>query len=128
MSLDVKLIVGWVNSGGPNGTEAAPAWVEMPERMPSYGTPEFKKLRIKLFIRKSFLAESSYAQAAIIIGHELSHIVLDSIGHPASQRRKGRRPDRDASWIQSSIPPCRNSKDKVRKSHPDETTRVSDRA
>jgi hypothetical protein len=88
MNLDVKLVVGWVNSGGPKGFENAPAWVQMPEQIPYYGTPEFKNLTLKLFVRKAFLANSTYQQVAIAIAHELSHIVLDSIRHPPRREEK----------------------------------------
>jgi hypothetical protein len=88
MNLDVKLMVAWVNSGGPKGSEQAPAWVQMPERMPFYGTPEFKKLTLKVFVRKSFLEHNSYAHATIAIAHELSHVVLDSIRHPLRKEEK----------------------------------------
>jgi hypothetical protein len=88
MNLDVRLVVGWVNSGGPKGHEQAPAWVSLADNMPFYGTPEFKKLTLKMFVRKSFLAQSSYAQAAITIAHELSHIVLDSVRHPLRREEK----------------------------------------
>jgi len=88
MNLDVKLRVAWVNSGGPKGFESAPAWVLMPERMPYYGTPEFKKLTLEVFIRKSFLEQNSYTKAAVAIAHELSHVVLDSIQHPLRREEK----------------------------------------
>lgn len=85
MNLDVRLRIGWVNSGGP---EEAPAWVSVPPEMPRYGSKEFKDATILLFIRKSFLERSTYAQATIVIAHELSHIVLDSIQHPLRENEK----------------------------------------
>lgn len=88
MNLEARLLIGWVNSGGPTKMLNAPAWVQMPEAMPYYGTPEFKKLSIKLFVRKSFLEQSTYGQAAIVIAHELSHVVLDSIQHPLRREEK----------------------------------------
>jgi hypothetical protein len=50
--------------------------------MPFYGSKAFRELKITMFIRKSFLEESKFDQAAIAIAHELSHVVLESIGHP----------------------------------------------
>jgi hypothetical protein len=85
MNLDVRLNVGWVNSGGP--TEA-PAWVEIPANVPYYGTPEFKKLLITVCIRKEFIRRTGYEQLAIAIAHELSHVVLDSIHHPLRKEEK----------------------------------------
>jgi hypothetical protein len=85
MNLDIRLLVGWVNASGP---KEAPAWVEMPSNMPYYGTPEFKQLQIKIFIRKQFLEQSTYKQVAIAIAHELSHVVLHSIHHPLRSEEK----------------------------------------
>ena len=84
----MTLLTGASGSGGPKGFEQTPAWVSLPENMPFYGTPESKKLTLRMFIRKSFLAQSSYAQAAIAIAHELSHVVLDSIRHPLRREEK----------------------------------------
>jgi hypothetical protein len=50
----------------------APAWVELPANMPFFGTPEFKKLSIRIFLRKEFLESHSYDKVAIAIAHELS--------------------------------------------------------
>jgi hypothetical protein len=87
MNLEVRLLIGWVNSGGSKEMTHAPAWVEMPVSMPYYGTAEFKELSIKVFIRKDFL-ENRYDKVAIAIAHELSHIVLDSIHHPLRREEK----------------------------------------
>jgi hypothetical protein len=85
MNVEVNLRVAWVNSGGP---ETAPAWIVLPERMPFYGSEAFRKMTITMYIRKSFLAESSYEQAAMAISHELSHVVLESIGHSLRKMEK----------------------------------------
>jgi hypothetical protein len=86
MNVEVKLRVGWVNSGGEN--KDAPAWVQLPHNMPPYGSTAFKDLTITMFIRKSFLERSKYDQAAITAAHELSHIVLESINHPLRREEK----------------------------------------
>lgn len=88
MNLDVRLLVGWVNSGGPKEIAKAPAWVEMPANMPFYGSSEYKTLSIRMFLRKEFLETNSYDKVAIAIAHELSHIVLDSIHHPLRKEEK----------------------------------------
>jgi hypothetical protein len=72
MNIDVCLRVGWVNSGGRD----APAWIELPPNMPFYGSSAFREMTITMFIRRSFLEQSTYDQAAIVVAHELSHIVL----------------------------------------------------
>lgn len=76
---DARIRVGLINSGG---SERAAASVVMPDRMPIYGSQEFKRLLITMYIRKSFLNRCTFAGAARAISHELSHIILDSIGHP----------------------------------------------
>ena len=84
MNIDVCLRVGGVNSGGRD----APAWIELPPNMPFYGSSAFREMTITMFIRRSFLEQSTYDQAAIVVAHELSHIVLDSIGHPLRREEK----------------------------------------
>jgi hypothetical protein len=87
MNVEVRLVIGWVNSGGPKEMAQAPAWIEMPVNMPYYGTEGFKKLSLKMFLRRDFL-EKRYDQVAITIAHELSHVVLDSIHHPLRKEEK----------------------------------------
>ena len=84
MNVQVRLTIAWVNSGGHKSDDGreAPAWIELPAHMPRYGTAAFRDLKLTIFLRKSFLAESTYDEAAVAIAHELSHVVLDSIAHP----------------------------------------------
>ena len=82
MNIEVRLVVAWVNSGGTPTMKDAPAWIQLPPNMPFYGSEAFRGLKITMFLRKSFLEQSKYDQAAIAIAHELSHVVLESIGHP----------------------------------------------
>jgi hypothetical protein len=90
MNVEVRLVVARVNSGGHKNEDGgeAPAWIEMPGKMPGYGTTAFRELKLTIYIRKSFLAESTYDQAAIAIAHELSHVVLDSLAHPLYRNEK----------------------------------------
>ena len=90
MNIQVRLTLGLVNSGGhktKDGREA-PAWIRMPQRMPPYGTAAFRDPQLTMFIRKSFLAQSAYDEAAVAIAHEFSHVVLESIGHPLREEEK----------------------------------------
>jgi hypothetical protein len=90
MNMQVRLTVGWVNSGGhktKDGREA-PAWIELPQRMPPYGTAAFHDLKLRMYLRKSFLAQSTFDEATVAIAHELSHVVLESIGHPLREEEK----------------------------------------
>jgi hypothetical protein len=84
MNVEVSLRIVWVPEGAAEtgGTKGAPAWISVPKEMPAYGTKAFKELRLDLYLRRSFLQQSSHDQIAIAIAHELSHVVLDSIQHP----------------------------------------------
>jgi hypothetical protein len=87
---DITFRVFWVPEGAA-AHQKAPAWVKLPEHpneIPFYGTAEFKKTSLKMFFRKTFLADSTYDQVAIMIAHELSHVVLDSIRHPLKRVEK----------------------------------------
>jgi hypothetical protein len=79
MSLDLRVRVGLVNRGGPVD---APAWVSAPKPMPRFGTDEFQRTLVTVFLRRSFVSSHSFEQVTIAIAHELSHIVLFGIGHP----------------------------------------------
>jgi hypothetical protein len=78
MGLQLRVRVGLVNQGGLAG---APAWVSRPTPMPSYGTVEFRETLVTVFLRKSFLNESNFEKVVMAIAHELSHVVLDAVGH-----------------------------------------------
>jgi hypothetical protein len=89
MNVEIRLVVARVNRGGQKNEAGGevPAWIEMPVTMPRYGTAAFQELKLTMFIRKSFLAESTY-DSAIAIAHELSHVVLDSPAHPLCRKEK----------------------------------------
>jgi hypothetical protein len=82
LGLDLRVRVGLVNQGGPDG---APAWVSCPKPLPQYGTPEFKRTLVTIFLRKSFLAENKFEAVVMAIAHEFSHIVLFGIKHPLEE-------------------------------------------
>jgi hypothetical protein len=86
----VKIRVEWVPDGAANdeSRKDAPAWINLPDKMPSYGTKAFKEMTLRMCIRRPFLRQSTYDQAAITIAHELSHLVLDSIAHPLCREEK----------------------------------------
>jgi hypothetical protein len=86
MNVGVNLTLHWTS--GPPAHEKAQAWVKIPPAMPYYGTPEFKALKVDMFILKSFRDTSTWAEFAIVIAHELSHVVLDSIRHPLRDEEK----------------------------------------
>jgi hypothetical protein len=86
MNVDVALTIHWTS--GPAPTPNARAWIILPEKMPYYGTPAFKKLKLDIFILKYYAATTSYREFAITIAHELSHVVLESIQHPLRDEEK----------------------------------------
>jgi hypothetical protein len=49
--------------------------------MPNYGTPEFKKIKVDMFIRRPFAESEPYDRFAMAVAHEFSHVVLESINH-----------------------------------------------
>lgn len=90
MNVEIDLRVLWVRDGtaSDQSRSQAPAWVRMPLEMPTYGSAAFKELRLDICLRRSFLDQSTYDQIAIVIAHELSHIVLASIKHPLRECEK----------------------------------------
>jgi hypothetical protein len=89
---DVTFKVFWVTEGAAQDRDKlAPAWIllpRLPDRLPFYGTKEFKDYSLEIYFRKSFLEGQTYGQVAIVIAHELSHVVLDSIRHPLFREEK----------------------------------------
>lgn len=59
----------------------APAWICFPKSMPWYGSTEFDRLVVTMFIRRSFLQRCSFEAVVVVIAHELSHIAIEAIGH-----------------------------------------------
>jgi hypothetical protein len=86
---DVIFVVHWVPTGAANKGKHkdAVAWVEMPHNMPRYGSAAFKEMKINMYFRRSFF-EQAYDQAAIVVAHEFSHVVLESIEHPLRRCEK----------------------------------------
>ena len=84
MNVNVRLTLHWTDQVRGD----ALAWVSLPEKMPYYGTPEFAKIRIDMFIRRSFAEARPYNEFAMAVAHEFSHIVLDSIHHPLRREEK----------------------------------------
>lgn len=80
MNVGVNLTLHWTS--GPPPREKAQAWIKIPPDMPYYGTPDFKALKMNMFILKSFRDASTWDEFTIVVAHELSHVVLDSITHP----------------------------------------------
>ncbi len=78
MVLLLQLRIGFVNKGGPEGV---PAWIQGKLSYPIYGTPEYKRTKETIFIRKSFLAQAQFPSVVYAMAHELSHVLLGSLQH-----------------------------------------------
>jgi hypothetical protein len=74
----VRLRVGYVNSG----RDSSPAWMEIPVRMPVYGSPGFFSHQFTMYLQKSFLSKESFEIVVFAIAHELAHILLEARYHP----------------------------------------------
>ena len=78
LCLDMRLFLALVNKGGPD----APAWIEIPEKLPLFGTLAFRQTIVTVYLRKAFLAESLFEEVVVAIAHEFSHVVLNATMHP----------------------------------------------
>jgi hypothetical protein len=58
-----------------------PMWIELPEPMPAIGTAEFNETRVIVNARRDILENRPFAFVVAGFAHELSHVVLFSIGH-----------------------------------------------
>jgi|GEM_PF-4381874 len=80
MNVDARITLHWTNS--QPSTREAKAWIRLPNDMPEYGTQAFKDLKLDMFILKSFAHQSRCHEFIVVVAHEFSHVVLESIGHP----------------------------------------------
>lgn len=100
MGLNLRVRVGIVNEGGPVG---APAWASAPKPMPLFGTAEFQRTLVTVFLRKAFVGSHYFEEVAIAIAHEPSHIVLFGINHSPARMRRSRRSNCDAARLSRFI-------------------------
>jgi hypothetical protein len=63
------------------GQKHPPMWVEIPEPMPAFGTAEFKQTSVIVNARRDILKTKPFAVVVAGFAHELSHVVLSSVGH-----------------------------------------------
>ncbi len=84
MNLDMKVTLGIVSSGGPN----APAWILLPSPMPAFGTSDFRRTSVTLFLRKNFLDTGGFEEIVCAIAHEFSHVVLNAVNHPLREHEE----------------------------------------
>jgi len=58
-----------------------PMWIELPERMPTVGTAAFKQTTVTVNARRDILKTKPFSWVVAGFAHELSHVVLSSVGH-----------------------------------------------
>jgi len=63
-------------------------WVETPERMPLFGTSEFRRTRIVVNARRDLIENKPFRWVVAGFAHELSHVVLFSLGHELQHNEK----------------------------------------
>lgn len=68
--------------------QSAPMWIETPAKMPPYGTSEFRNSRVIVNVRRDLLETRPFGWIVAGFAHELSHVVLFSIGHPLLHEEK----------------------------------------
>ena len=87
MNVGANLTLHWT-SGPPPAQTSARVGFNIPPLMPYYGTSEFKALKMDMFILKSFRDKSTWDEFAIVVAHELSHVILNSIAHQLRDEEK----------------------------------------
>jgi hypothetical protein len=78
MRLDLRVGLRVVDSRDAKN----PMWIETPRPMPIYGSREFRQTRVIVNVRKEILDKHPFEFVVAGFAHELSHVVLFSIGHP----------------------------------------------
>lgn len=84
MRLDLRVGLRIVDAAG----KSAPMWIETPRKMPAYGTPEFRKTQVIVNVRREIIEQRPFDWIVAGFAHELSHVVLFSIGHPLQHNEK----------------------------------------
>jgi hypothetical protein len=85
LRLDLRVRIGYVNAGGKL---TAPAWIELPKTMAPYGTEAFRRTIVTLYIRKEFLQTMPFEAIVCAVAHEMSHIILEAVGHSLRDNEK----------------------------------------
>jgi len=84
MRLDLRVGLRIVNATG----NSPPMWVETPSRMPLFGMPEFRRARVVVNVRRDLLEAKPFTWVIAGFAHELSHVVLFSLGHELQHHEK----------------------------------------
>ena len=78
-SMSLKLRVGLRIVDRPE--TSPPMWIEMPDPIPAFGTAEFNETKVIVNARRDILETKPFPAVVAGFAHELSHVVLFSIGH-----------------------------------------------
>lgn len=84
MQLNLRVGLRIVQSAAPS----PPMWIETPDPMPAFGTPEFERTRVIVNVRRDLLETKPFIWIVAGFAHELSHVVLFSIGHSLQHEEK----------------------------------------
>jgi hypothetical protein len=84
MRLNLRVCLRIVDAAG----ESAPMWIEIPKQVPPYGTAEFRQMRVIVNARRDVIEKRPFGWIVAGFAHELSHVVLFSIGHPLQHVEK----------------------------------------
>ncbi len=89
MNVGTNLTVHWTSGPPPKGLERANAWINLlPEKMPYYGTPAFKELKMDIFILNSFRDASTCGQFGNHCGANELFPCRAGINQPSPQEAK----------------------------------------
>ena len=89
---DYPAMLGWIKNSMNLNLEVGlrivdrpktspPMWIELPEQMPTVGTAEFNQTRVIVNARRDILKTKPFSWVVAGFAHELSHVVLSSVGH-----------------------------------------------
>jgi len=84
MNLDLRVGLRVVEAS----EKTNPMWIELPAQMPAYGTHEFRQTRVVVNVRKELIETKPFGWVVAGFAHELSHVVLFSIGHALQDEEK----------------------------------------
>jgi|tagenome__1003787_1003787.scaffolds.fasta_scaffold20935581_2 hypothetical protein len=84
LNLDLRVGLRIVDTQG----QSAPMWIETPRQMPAYGAAEFRRTQVIVNARRDILERKPFACIVAGFAHELSHVVLFSIGHKLQHEEK----------------------------------------
>jgi hypothetical protein len=83
--LDMRMRIGRVSVPHASGSQI---WISMPAILPIYGSGEFRKVLVTLYVYRTYLLEEPLESIIAAVAHECSHVVLNAINHPLRSYEK----------------------------------------